>query len=904
MSFPREVSLINNKFSVSENITILDINVLNDKLYMHNVLSGNIISSVIYPLIFDDNDKPDLTYYRTPLFYNRLMLGETYYAELSLDMKINCVLGLRDLVFAKNNKIFDIDINLEAVVKTINENVIEYCVHGVTISPFPSSLNYIIHWLPVDQFDIGDLSEYFILNDQNYCMVFLNPQDLSFHNLENILNLDEFIKKNILIKHTKKSMEKIPDIDATKICLNKRFTDLLKINELNLYTEPINNNQRGGSRLIFRSDYLSSKINLIINNLGPNFRYLKNNFSHCNNIFRLNKFGPSDKKFISHYDTPYIDRDNDQYSIYTIIIYLTGSNNENHIALTIDDKPIMIKANDCIIFNQKYEHEGYPFPDTDKIFLRSELIYHKKDLIHDSQIAKLFNISCYSVRQSFFNEEIKIFVNQSFDLVNKARHINLDLDVKNVPYYYGKITSVNDEFIDFITNGHDYYFSEQDLKNIVVAILIDYIGSNYVNQSLNIQKTRVDFDSIDSLCVKFLKSCKDSEIYKNYHFTEKENDEIYYEDYQNRCTMHNNEKSDDLIAKLRNEIHQQIFSKKKQFAMIIFGKKIEFNIDDIVVTENKIYFKNSGLNSKIIFAACHCPSQQSIQKEIVSSDAICFNIPPIPYRKIYVNEIPYYHLTIDIFECGTTFKNKVVEPLIIATSLIIGHNRQNLKRVNFIPLDESKIKIHQNLSLDEKINANRFKMREICVLRYLMLIQNKYHDKILSLYNNFILIDNYLIQNVKSNCIIILFMEIERDFIADYIDAPSYATCHIDPRYFNAEISDQVFDNLMILFGVMNSYHNCNIHIANLFVEEFNAALSDVDAYQTISHYLEYLRHEKLTQKNYIKIMSIYSVLFVIYQLLCLAKNVPSTKQINMRKIILYTAFMQYVDKLCDMVMS
>lgn len=132
----------------------------------------------------------------------------------------------------------------------------------------------------------------------------------------------------------------------------------------------------------------------------------KVDFSHVNNVFRLNNFAPGDKKFKSHYDTPFADKSNDLYSKYTMIIYLTGNTYPPKDGSTsppplriADINFAQIKPNQCIIFNQKFEHEGNAYDDNDKIFIRTELIYKIKDFKFDKSIAEMFNRACYMTKE-------------------------------------------------------------------------------------------------------------------------------------------------------------------------------------------------------------------------------------------------------------------------------------------------------------------------------------------------------------------------------------------------------------------------------------------------------------------------------------------------------------------------
>lgn len=178
---------------------------------------------------------------------------------------------------------------------------------------------------------------------------------------------------------------------------------LLSLDSLNYYTVPLNNSQRGGKRLIFHSNKLSYALT---NMIDRSTFFYKRNFSHVNNVFRLNNFAPGDKKFKSHYDTPFADKLNDLYSKYTMIIYLTGNTYPKKDGsfspppLRIGDINFdQINPNQCIIFNQKHEHEGNAYGENDKIFIRTELIFKIKDFKFDKNIAEMFNIACYMTKE-------------------------------------------------------------------------------------------------------------------------------------------------------------------------------------------------------------------------------------------------------------------------------------------------------------------------------------------------------------------------------------------------------------------------------------------------------------------------------------------------------------------------
>ena len=98
--------------------------------------------------------------------------------------------------------------------------------------------------------------------------------------------------------------------------------------------------------------------------------------------------------FSNHLDTPYYDRARCQVSKYTVLMYVTAGRNER--ALRVGDVELNeIDEMTCVIFYQSCEHEGRPFLESDKIFIRSELVFKDKKLRRNPQIASLFSEACY-----------------------------------------------------------------------------------------------------------------------------------------------------------------------------------------------------------------------------------------------------------------------------------------------------------------------------------------------------------------------------------------------------------------------------------------------------------------------------------------------------------------------------
>lgn len=324
---------------------------------------------------------------------------------------------------------------------------------------------------------------------------YVNPADLSFHNFENILDINgKFPSVNFT------PLEIIGDrIYKTKLD-SSTVRQLLEYNKLNLYIEPQNSDSRGGKRFIFADreladcisqslklstiDYIVERKNLkdritgfekrketneeklyndrIIEEMKSSDATIREfeNFSRCNTVFRYNRFDVGDADFKSHYDTPYVDREQNELSKYTILIYLTRCHNSSGLlnfgSIIIRD----IYPGDVYIFDQQILHSGsspvateatttsedskcwiepkseieiqieeenklldsylslkldknpqmvdilheksreLPPVDT-KIFIRSELIFNELSAYeYDEHVASLFNKACYFSRES------------------------------------------------------------------------------------------------------------------------------------------------------------------------------------------------------------------------------------------------------------------------------------------------------------------------------------------------------------------------------------------------------------------------------------------------------------------------------------------------------------------------
>ena len=115
---------------------------------------------------------------------------------------------------------------------------------------------------------------------------------------------------------------------------------------------------------------------------------------NVNPMFRCNRFEPGDANFHRHHDTPYYDAAREQISRYTVLLYLTGGSARPALDLGGLAALDTIDALTCVIFDQRYEHEGAPYQDGRKVFLRTELVFTEPGVRHDPAIAELFSKAC------------------------------------------------------------------------------------------------------------------------------------------------------------------------------------------------------------------------------------------------------------------------------------------------------------------------------------------------------------------------------------------------------------------------------------------------------------------------------------------------------------------------------
>ncbi|MFJ2582969.1 hypothetical protein [Kitasatospora aureofaciens] len=303
--------------------------------------------------------------------------------------------------------------------------------------------------------------------------VFVDPCELSFRTFENIVPLDRLFTDTPLAFELTRPVELATGAYSFSLQLPAAArTCLERLDALNLYVPPLNSGSRGGERFIFHSALLAEALTAAVGRAAP--QEVREGFSHVNPVFRCNRFEPGDTNFHRHRDTPYYDAERKHVSRYTVLLYLTGGSAAPALDLTGGAALADIEPFTCVIFDQRYEHEGAPYLDGRKVFLRTELVFTEPELTHDPEIGALFSKACYWTGESVFAPELARHADAYYNQVAAAHWSGLTAGTDPEPFVHKHFRSVH-----FVTNGYDFWFTRSDtlsLAECAAIALLDYFN--------------------------------------------------------------------------------------------------------------------------------------------------------------------------------------------------------------------------------------------------------------------------------------------------------------------------------------------------------------------------------------------------------------------------------------------
>ncbi|HEU5026976.1 MAG TPA: hypothetical protein VFV01_18810 [Spirillospora sp.] len=307
--------------------------------------------------------------------------------------------------------------------------------------------------------------------------VFADPRELSYRTFENILPLDRLFADVPLDLELTGREEFAEGAHAFSLRLPAAARSALEgLDSLDLYVPPLNASSRGGDRFIFHSGLLAGALGAAVRDAMPDA--LLDGFAHVNPVFRGNRFEPGDANFHSHLDTPYYDAARNHVSRYTVLLYLTGGEGDPALDLAGGGALTAIEPFTCVIFDQRYEHEGRPYRDGRKVFLRTELVFSGAGLDHDPEIGALFGKATYWTGESVFAPELARHADDYYNRV-AAAHWN-GLSPAASASASGPEPFVHKRFrgVEYVANGYDYWFPKDGLSPAECAAitLLDYFN--------------------------------------------------------------------------------------------------------------------------------------------------------------------------------------------------------------------------------------------------------------------------------------------------------------------------------------------------------------------------------------------------------------------------------------------
>ncbi|HET9383247.1 MAG TPA: hypothetical protein VFP69_20785 [Streptomyces sp.] len=354
-------------------------------------------------------------------------------------------------------------------------------VDGLSVSWHPTARFKAVRFLDAERVDaaVRGLFARPSADAPHLAAVFVDPRELSFRTFENIVPLDRLFEDaapDLALGEPVRIAEgaytaglTAPEADRAR---------LAALDELNLYVPPLNSGSRGGERFIFHSALLAEALTRAVSRALP--APVLDGFSHVNPVFRCNRFEPGDARFHHHRDTPYYDAARGHISRYTVLLYLTGgSGGPDAPALDLTGGTALtgIDAFTCVVFDQRYEHEGAPYRDGRKVFLRSELIFEtgESGTAHDPDIGALFSKACYLTGESVFAPELARHADAYYNRVAAAHWNGLPVTgPAPEPFVHKRFRGV-----DFVANGYDFWFARQDgltLTECAALTLLDYFN--------------------------------------------------------------------------------------------------------------------------------------------------------------------------------------------------------------------------------------------------------------------------------------------------------------------------------------------------------------------------------------------------------------------------------------------
>jgi hypothetical protein len=466
--------------------------------------------------------------------------------------------------------------------------------------------------------------------------VFADPHELSFRTFENIVPLDRLLEAVPLEMELTDPTEHAQGVLSFSLRLPEQARErLTRLDGMNLYVPPLNAASRGGRRFIFHSALLAEALTAAVADALP--PPVAEGFSHVNPVFRCNAFEPGDANFHLHRDTPYYDAARRHISRYTLLLYLTGGTGSPALDLVGGAALGEIDSFTCVIFDQRYEHEGAPYHDGRKVFLRTELIFTSDEVTEAQEIGALFSKACYLTGESVFAPEL-------------ARHADAYYNQVAAAHWGGGMgegpareTFVHKEFrgVHFVANGYDFWFPKTDALSAAecaAITLLDYFNCKLGDTAFRAQCRTEVIEAGDAGWIPaFLRDKHGRSVMtrvdKSAFFPEPEQPDAMC------CPFHSSGHFDptrfDDVIKLYTDAQSFAQAHILPAPILMLGEDVALDPDRFVVQDGLIHVLGKNALTPVNFAACW--NDESIPEDYVTVAAKVgvaqFLVPPIIYNE-------------------------------------------------------------------------------------------------------------------------------------------------------------------------------------------------------------------------------------------------------------------------------
>lgn len=530
---------------------------------------------------------------------------------------------------------------------------------GLAVSWHPTARHKAVRFVDAERID-AEVRELFARPSAAapyLAAVFVDPRELSFRTFENILPLDRLFEDTPLKLDLTGGVELAEGAYTFSLGLpDAARARLERLDALNLYVPPLNAGSRGGERFIFHSTLLAEALTEAVAAAAP--EPLREGFSHVNPVFRCNRFEPGDGNFHRHRDTPYYDAERRHVSRYTVLIYLTGGTAEPALDLTEGVALDSIEPFTCVIFDQRYEHEGAPYHDGRKVFLRTELIFTESEVAHDPEIGALFSKATYLTGESVFAPELARHADAYYNQVAEAHWNGLTPRAGHEPFLHKQFRGVH-----FVSNGYDFWFAKSEalsLTECAAIALLDYFNCKLGEDAFRaVCETEVieadDAAWIPDFLADRAGASAIAPVDKSFFFPDPEQP-----DASVCCPFHQWSGFDPT----RHEEIVELYTTSQSFAkahimpapIVMLGEDVLLDPEKFVIRDNAIHVLGKESLTPVNFAACWNAGglPENYIDVATTVDAAHFLVPPI----LFTDSERHYHLRFDFFRNSWMVKHR------------------------------------------------------------------------------------------------------------------------------------------------------------------------------------------------------------------------------------------------------